>query len=262
MREKAGIVPPAVHASTSWKTAEVAGAGRLDDLDGTGDFHTPQTAMVPYYQFPLDELKPWRTAAAKFKIPTFAQQVLQFAELDAAATAGSTAICAPRAPMPRQPCFFFMKRPCTTSTTALPAIGHADHPFLARRISPPRTSTMDSTAPGTKAPRSLLQCGTRARTNIDGSFATCFLGKAAYYDMHVTENLYATVLVKTERTIRSDLEWDVFGLPLESCALRRPRLTGTAKRTYPVCQAEREHEHQRQHSHVPYSRQHAGGAYR
>jgi predicted aconitase len=71
-----------------------------------------------------------------------------------------------------------------------------------------------------------------ARTNIDGSFATCFLGKAPYYDMHITENRKATVLVKTERLIQTDTDWDIFGFAVgEDVGVAVPCLTGTAKPT-------------------------------
>ena len=36
---------------------KAAGAERLIDLDGTADFHTPQTAMCYRYQFSLDDLR-------------------------------------------------------------------------------------------------------------------------------------------------------------------------------------------------------------
>jgi hypothetical protein len=71
-----------------------------------------------------------------------------------------------------------------------------------------------------------------ARTNFDGSFATCFLGKAPYYGYHITENRLGTVLIKTDRLIRTDLEWDVFGYAAgvaARCAV--PVLTGTARPT-------------------------------
>jgi predicted aconitase len=50
--------------------------------------------------------------------------------------------------------------------------------------------------------------------------------------MHITENRYGTVVVKTERTIQTDMEWDVFGFAVGvdvQCDV--PVLTGTAKPT-------------------------------
>jgi predicted aconitase len=44
------------------------------------------------------------------------------------------------------------------------------------------------------------------------------------------KTVYATILVRTERQIRSDLEWDVFGFSVgEKCGIAVPCLTGTAK---------------------------------
>jgi predicted aconitase len=71
-----------------------------------------------------------------------------------------------------------------------------------------------------------------ARTNFDGSLATCILGKAPYYDMHITENRLGTVLIETDRLIRTDLEWDVYGFAVgEECDVEVPVVTGTARPT-------------------------------
>jgi predicted aconitase len=71
-----------------------------------------------------------------------------------------------------------------------------------------------------------------ARTNFDGCFATCFLGKAPNYGLHITENRYGTILITTDRLIQTDMEWDVFGYAV-GCEARCsvPVLTGTAKPT-------------------------------
>ena len=67
-----------------------------------------------------------------------------------------------------------------------------------------------------------------ARTNFDGTLATCLLGKAPYYDMHITENRYGTILVDSSRLIKSDLEWDVYGFAIgEACDVEVPIINGT-----------------------------------
>ena len=37
--------------------AEIAGAERLVDLDGTGDMHTPGLDLSPYYKISMEELQ-------------------------------------------------------------------------------------------------------------------------------------------------------------------------------------------------------------
>jgi predicted aconitase len=71
-----------------------------------------------------------------------------------------------------------------------------------------------------------------ARTNFDGTLATCLLGKAPYYDMHITENRWGTVLIETDRSIQTDLEWDVYGFTVgEAVDVEVPIVTGTARPT-------------------------------
>jgi predicted aconitase len=71
-----------------------------------------------------------------------------------------------------------------------------------------------------------------ARTNFDGTLATCLLGKAPYYDMHITENRLGTVLIETDRLIRTDLEWDVYGFAAgEASDVEVPVVTGTSRPT-------------------------------
>ncbi|TEB10323.1 aconitase X [Pelotomaculum propionicicum] len=215
------------------EVCEVAGAEKLIDLDGTGDFHTPMTSMSPFYAFPIEELKKIVDAGAHFKIPTFAN---------------------------KSP--FYMLPPvqgwekCNVCASGNKNCQHNDPEFhkeamceewieLYRRMGMMTTHSCANYMTSTYLPTMGQHCSWNessavpycnanlgARTNIDGSFATCFLGKAAYYDMHITENRYATVLVKTERTIKTDIEWDVFGFAVgEDVGVHVPVLTGTGKPT-------------------------------
>jgi predicted aconitase len=212
---------------------EVSGAERLIDLDGTGDFHTPMTAMSQFYEFPIEELEKIVEEGEHFAIPTFANKspfmmqppvhgwehcnVCAFQEEENLQSDPAFHEKAMRhewydlyrkmGMMTTHSCANYM------NTTYLPTIGQ-------------HCAWNESSA----VPYCNAVLG--ARSNIDGSFATCYLGKTAYYDMHITENRYATVLVKTERLIKSDLEWDVFGFAVgEDCGVAVPALTGTAKPT-------------------------------
>ncbi len=214
------------------ETAECGGAEKLIDLDGTGDFHSPTTSMCRHYTFSYEALKELVNSGAHFKIPTFAN----------------------KAPFQMQPpvhgwenCHMCMLEPGRRHDNA------EDHKWammdewyeLYRKMGMMTSHSCANYLVSTYWPTQGQHCSWNessavpycnailgARTNIDGSFATCFLGKAAYYDMHITEKRYATVEVKTDRLIHTDLEWDLFGFAVgETVGVKVPCLTGTAKPT-------------------------------
>jgi predicted aconitase len=212
--------------------AQIAGAERLVDLDGTGDFHTPMTSMTDYHDFSLEELQKLAASGAHFKIPTFANKSPFWEESPIHGWEGCDM------------CSRSSGRRYDDAEFHVEAM-HDDFYECYRKLGMLQTHSCASYLTATYLPTIGQHCSWNessaipycnavlgARTNIDGSFATCFLGKAPYYDMHVTENRYATVLVKTERLIDSDMEWDVFGFAVgEDCGLAVPCLTGTAKPT-------------------------------
>ncbi len=209
------------------------GAETLIDLDGTGDFHTPLTSMPNHYAFSLEELEKLADSGAHFKIPTFANKA-PFYEQTPVHGWEHCDMCARHADNKRfdDPAFHELAM-------------HDDYYACYRKMGMMTTHSCASYLTATYLPGIGQHCSWNessaipycnavlgARTNIDGSFATCFLGKAPYYDMHISENRVATVLVKTERLIQSDLEWDIFGFAVgEDCGLAVPCLTGTAKPT-------------------------------
>lgn len=208
------------------EACEVAGAERLVELDGTGDFHSPQTAMAPFYTFSYDELKELAESGAHFKIPTFANK----SPFYALTPVHGWECCNigkhndpdfHRENMHEDYYALYRKMGMMTSHSCANYITASYLPTIGQHCSWNESSAIP-----------YCNANLGARTNIDGSFATCFLGKAPYYGLHITENRYATVLVKTERTISGDLEWDVFGFAVgEECGIAVPALTGTAKPT-------------------------------
>jgi predicted aconitase len=212
---------------------QIAGAERLVDLDGTGDMHTPGNQISPFYGFSCEQLEELVATGAHFKIPTFADKS-PFPEQAPIHGWEKCNICAYQDPDNRHddPAFhekalhedffrLYRKMGMLTShscanyltMTYLPTVGQHCSWFESSQL-PYCNATLG------------------ARTNFDGTFATCFLGKAPYYGMHITENRYGTVLVKTERTIKTDMEWDVFGFAVGAdVRLDVPVLTGTAKPT-------------------------------
>ncbi|MDR3149849.1 MAG: aconitase X catalytic domain-containing protein [Oscillospiraceae bacterium] len=217
----------------TWITemASIAGAEELIDLDGTGDFHSPQTTMTLRYGFTLEQLEELVSTGAKFKIPTFANKS-PFNEMSPVhGWEGCDMLCRytgkDRFDDPKFHDYamhedfyrLFRKMGMMTSHSCANYLTVGFLPTIGQHCAWNESSAV---------PYCNAVLG--ARTNIDGSFATCFLGKAPYYDMHITENRYATVLVKSERLIQSDTEWDVFGFAVgEDAGVAVPCLTGTAR---------------------------------
>ncbi|MDR0861299.1 MAG: aconitase X catalytic domain-containing protein [Oscillospiraceae bacterium] len=215
------------------EVCQVSGAERLIDLDGTGDFHSPMTSMAAHYEFPIEELEKIVAQGAHFKIPTFANKAPFYAQAPIHGWEKCN-LCAQQDPAQCQsdPEFhkiamrdewyeLYRKMGMLTSHSCANYMHATYLPTIGQHCSWNESSAV---------PYCNAVLG--ARSNIDGSFATCYLGKAAYYDMHITENRYATVLVKTERLIKSDIEWDVFGFAVgEDAGVHVPVLTGTGKPT-------------------------------
>lgn len=214
------------------EACECAGADRLIDLDGTGDFHSPNTSMAPHYCFSFEQLEELVESGAHFKIPTFAN----------------------KAPFPMQtPVYGWEHCDMCMSDGEHRHNDPEGHAFamrdewyaLYRRMGMMTSHSCANYLVSTYWPSRGQHCSWNessavpycnailgARTNIDGSFATCFLGKAPYYDMHITENRYGTVLVTPERRITTDLEWDVFGFAVgEAVGVHVPVLMNMGKPT-------------------------------
>ena len=210
---------------------EISGAERLIDLDGTGDMHTPGIGGSKFYPFEYEELLELADQGVKFKIPTFAN----------------------KAPMPVCPPVHGWEN-CNVCTRSGERI---DDPELhdksmqediygvLRKMGLITTFSCANYLTMTYWPSVGQHCSwfessqmpycnatLGARTNFDGIFATCFLGKAPYYGMHVTENRYGTVLVETDRLIKTNMEFDVYGFAVgEACETSVPVVLGTAKPT-------------------------------
>lgn len=212
---------------------QISGAERLIDLDGTGDLHTPGLTMSPYYKIELEDLRELAESGGHFKIPTFANKS-PFPEQPPIDGWEQCNICSYRQADVRQDDPAFHKKAM-----------HEEEYRLLRKMGMMTSHSCANYLTMTYWPTIGQHCSwfessqipycnavLGARTNFDGSFATCFLGKAPYYGLHITENRYGTVLVRTDRLIQTDLEWDVFGYAV-GCAVKCdvPVLTGTAKPT-------------------------------
>jgi predicted aconitase len=211
---------------------QIAGAERLVDLDGTGDMHTPGNQFSPYYGFTCEQLE----------------------ELVASAHISRSGRSPTSRPFPSRPihgwehcniCSYQNQDERQDDPLFHDRAMHEDFFRLYRKMGMLTSHSCANYLAATYLPTVGQHCSwfessqlpycnatLGARTNFDGTFATCFLGKAPYYGMHITENRYGTVVVKTERTIQTDMEWDVFGFAVGvdvQCDV--PVLTGTAKPT-------------------------------
>ena len=212
---------------------QIAGAERLIDLDGTGDMHTPGLALSQYYQITLDELAEFADAGGRFAIPTFADKA-PFGEQPPIDGWESCNVCVNQNPDCRQDDPAFHKKAM-----------HEDVYKILRKMGLITTHSCANYLTMTYLPSIGQHCSwfessqmpycnatLGARTNFDGTLATCLLGKAPYYDMHVTENRLGTVLVETSRHISTDLEWDVYGFAVgEASDVEVPVVTGTSRPT-------------------------------
>ena len=213
--------------------AEIAGAERLVDLDGTGDMHAPGLMLSQHYQITNEELSEFVEAGGRFAIPTFANKSAapEFSPRDGwekcnACVGGNPEIMHCQEEFHKKTLheaeFAVMKKMgMLTSQSCANYLTMSYLPSVGQHCSWFESSQM---------PYCNATLG--ARTNFDGSFATCVLGKAPYYDMHITENRYGTVLVETDRLIQSELEWDVYGFAIgEAVTVSVPVVMGTAKPT-------------------------------
>ena len=211
----------------------VAGAARLVDLDGTGDMHTPGLRLSQHIQISLDELAAFADSGGRFAIPTFANKA-PFGEQPPVHGWENCNICWQKNPNARQddPAFH-EKAMHEAEYKILVKMGlittHSCANYLTMSYLP-STGQHCSWFESSQMPYCNATLG--ARTNFDGTLATCLLGKAPYYDMHITENRLGTVLIETDRLIQSDLEWDVYGFAVgEASDVEVPVVTGTSRPT-------------------------------
>ncbi|MDR1298790.1 MAG: aconitase X catalytic domain-containing protein [Oscillospiraceae bacterium] len=211
----------------------VAGAERLVDLDGTGDMHTPGLGLSQHYAITPEELAEFADKGGRFAIPTFADKS-PFGMQPPIHGWEKCNVCAYQNPKQRQddPQFheFAMQEDTFKLLRKMGLITtHSCANYLTMSYLP-SVGQHCSWFESSQMPYCNATLG--ARTNFDGSLATCLLGKAPYYDMHITENRWGTVLVETDRLISTDLEWDVYGFSVgEAVDVEVPVVMGTSRPT-------------------------------
>ena len=211
----------------------IAGAGRLVDLDGTGDMHSPGLGLSQHIVITLDELSEYAASGGKLAIPTFANKspLIEFTAIHGWEACNICTATDPKT-LHNDP-EFHKKAMHEEEYKVLKRMGlittHSCANYLTMSYLP-SVGQHCSWFESSQMPYCNATLG--ARTNFDGTLATCLLGKAPYYDMHITENRYGTILVETDRLIMTDLEWDVYGFTVgEACDVEVPVVTGTTRPT-------------------------------
>ena len=211
----------------------IAGAERLVDLDGTGDMHTPGLGLSQHYQITADELADFADRGGRFAIPTFADKS-PFPECAPIHGWEKCNVCWAQNPNARNDDPAFHENAMHKDVfKTLQKMGlmttHSCANYLIMSYLP-SVGQHCSWFESNQMPYCNATLG--ARTNFDGTLATCLLGKAPYYDMHITEKRHGTILVETDRLIHSDLEWDVYGFAVgEAVDVEIPVVTGTSRPT-------------------------------
>ena len=204
---------------------ESSGAERLIDLDGTGDFTHGASMSQGRYGIPFDALQDLAESGAKFKIPTFANKV----PIPQTSFHGWEKCGMPQHEDP----VFHEKMRAEEYMSLYRKMGLLASHSCANYLTASYWPTVGQHCSWTES-SAVPYCNAvlGGRVNLDGTFYSCFLGKTAYYGMHITENRYATMLFQSERPIRSELEWDVYGFAVgERAGLSVPAVTGTANAT-------------------------------
>ena len=209
---------------------KVADAERLIDLDGTGDMHTPGYDLSEDNPITLDELRDFADRGGRFAIPTFADKA-PFGEQAPLHGWEHCTVCF--GPSRHDDPAFHKKAMHEEEYAVLRKMGlittHSCANYLTMSYLP-SVGQHCSWFESSQMPYCNATLG--ARTNFDGGLATCLLGKAPYWDMHITENRYGTLLIEVDRLISTDLEWDVYGFAVgEASDVEVPIVTGTSRPT-------------------------------
>jgi predicted aconitase len=201
---------------------ETAGAERLVDLDGTVDLH-PGSGWVGAYDVRPEEIAELARKGERFKVPTFADKATSPAfVMDGWKTCG---ILPSSDPAFHKKCLEDLQPWIDMGMQPTFSCAH----YLTSSYWPSagqRCAWVESSAiPWVNA---ILG----ARSNFDGCFQTAYLGKVPEYDMQITENRAATVLVRCETELRQDMDYDLFGWVVgEMLGLKVPVFTGIGRPT-------------------------------
>lgn len=201
---------------------EAAGAEKLIDVDGTVDLH-PGQWWVPEYAVTLEELGELVNAGERFKVPTFANKATAPGFIcDGWENCGTSPNSDPEF---HKECMdsleLYIKMGLVPTYSCTNYLVSSYWPTLGQHCAWVESSAIP-----------WVNAILGARSNFDGCFETAYLGKVPAYDMHLDENRAATVLVKCEGVLSSDMDYDLFGWAVgEAVGLEVPALLGVGHPT-------------------------------
>jgi predicted aconitase len=201
---------------------EAAGAEKLVDLDGTVDLH-PGGGWVGAYNVTMEEMAELAKKGERFKVPTFSDKD---AAKNVIVDGWEKCDVLPNAEKGYKEKRLKELQPLI-DMGMIPTFS-CTHYLVASYV--PAVGTHSAWVESSAIPWGNAVLGTR--TNFDGCFQTAYLGKVPFYDMHITENRAATVLVKCEAELTRDMDYDLFGWAVgEALELKVPALTGIGRPT-------------------------------
>ena len=201
---------------------EAAGAKKLVTLDGTVDLH-PGSGWVGTYDIKREEIAELARKGERFKVPTFSDKATSPSFIvDGWENCG---VLPSSEPAFHKKCLEDLKP--YIDMGMVPTFS-CDH-YLVSSFWPTvgqHCAWVESSA----IPWVNAVLG--ARSNFDGCFQTAYLGKVPEYDMHMTENRAATVLVRCETELKRDMDYDLFGWAVgEMLGLKVPVFLGIGRPT-------------------------------
>ncbi len=204
---------------------EAAGAQRLVDIDGTVDIHPGlKTTWVSDYEITLTEIKELAARGEKFKVPTTGNKPIEPAFIvDGWQNCGTYPSSDPE-----------HHKKCLENIKPLIQMGMV--PILSCTyylVSSylPTAGQHCSWGESSAVPWANAILG--ARANHDGCFQSAYLGKIPAYDMHLSENRVATILVECETKLETDMDYDLFGWAVgEAVGIQVPAITNIGKPTW------------------------------
>ncbi|MCX7911983.1 MAG: aconitase X catalytic domain-containing protein [Dehalococcoidales bacterium] len=201
---------------------EAAGAEYLVDIDGTVDMH-PGANWVPAYSVSREEVAALAARGERFKVPTFSDKATAPGFIvDGWETCGVHPSCEPAF---HQKCLDDLKPYIEMGMIPTFSCTH----YLVSSFWP-APGTHSAWVESSAIPWVNAVLG--SRSNFDGCFQTAYLGKVPAYDMHLTENRAATVLVRCETELKRDMDYDLFGWAVgERLGLKVPALVGIGRPT-------------------------------
>jgi predicted aconitase len=202
---------------------EAAGAECLVDIDGTVDLHPGSNpCWVPDYRISDEEIAAAAKKGEQFKVPTFANKPVPGFIIDGCEGCGTYPSSDPNHTASR------MKSMEPLIQMGMIPTLSCDY-YLTGSYWP---TTGQHCSWGESSAIPWVNAVLGARANFDGCFQSAYLGKIPKWDLHLDEKRVATVLVRCDCELNSDIDFELFGWAVsEKLEMKVPALTNIGKPT-------------------------------